>query len=51
MHEPLPTALGRVESEALMDEIRRYLAAVELFRREGFEPRWQLEGTSTEVLR
>jgi len=27
--------------DALMDEIRRYLAAVEAFRREGHEPRWQ----------
>jgi hypothetical protein len=43
---PRPTDL-----EALHDEILRYLDAVELFRREGHEPRWRLEGTSTEVLR
>lgn len=26
--------------DRLLDEIRRYLAAVEAFRREGCEPRW-----------
>jgi hypothetical protein len=29
--------------EALMSEIARYLAAVDLFRECGFEPRWQPE--------
>jgi hypothetical protein len=27
--------------EALLDEIRRYLAAVDAFRRAGYEPRWR----------
>jgi hypothetical protein len=42
---PRPTEL-----EALLDEIRRYLDAVELFRREGRKPEWRLECTTTEVL-
>jgi hypothetical protein len=29
--------------ERLLEEIRRYLAAVDAFRREGHEPRWQAE--------
>ena len=29
-----------VDTEALIDEIERYLVAVEAFRREGCEPRW-----------
>ena len=29
--------------ERLLEEIRRYLAAVETFRREGHEPRWLAE--------
>jgi hypothetical protein len=28
---------------ALVDEIRRYLAAVDVFRAEGAEPRWRAE--------
>jgi hypothetical protein len=31
------------ELDTLLDEIRRYLDAVETFRREGHEPRWRLE--------
>ena len=27
--------------DRLLDEIRRYLAAVDAFRREGYEPRWR----------
>ena len=27
--------------ERLVEEIRRYLDAVETFRREGYEPRWR----------
>ena len=34
--------------DALFDEIHAYLAAVDAFRREGHEPRWQAE---PEVLR
>ena len=29
--------------DRLLDEIRRYLAAVDAFRREGYEPRWLTE--------
>jgi hypothetical protein len=39
------------ELEELFAEISRYLAAVELFRREGHEPSWRVEGTHPEVLR
>lgn len=51
MHEPLTTALRTGELAALMDEITRYLEAVELFRREGHEPSWRREGTTTEVFK
>jgi len=44
-------ALGPEELESLFDEIRVYLEAVEVFRREGHEPRWRHEGLETEVLR
>ena len=47
---PIDIALGPAELEVLLDEIRRYLNAVELFRREGHEPRWRAEGRPTEVL-
>jgi hypothetical protein len=47
--QAIATAPSRVELEALHDEIRRYLAAVELFRREGREPEWRLERTTTEA--
>ena len=29
--------------DRLLDEIRRYLAAVDTFRREGYEPHWLTE--------
>jgi hypothetical protein len=45
---PIDIALSAGDLEALFDEIRRYLEAVDLFRCEGHEPRWRLEG-STEV--
>jgi hypothetical protein len=32
-----------IEFEGLMDEVRRYLAAVDVFRAEGREPRWAAE--------
>lgn len=51
---PLQTndrTLGSVRLESLLDEIRLYLEAVELFRREGREPRWLPEGSEREVLR
>ena len=44
-------ALEPSELESLLDEIRLYLEAVEIFRREGHEPRWRDEGLHTEVLR
>jgi hypothetical protein len=49
-HEIHP-ALEPSELESLLDEIRLYLEAIEIFRREGHEPRWRLEGLHTEVLR
>jgi hypothetical protein len=36
----LHAALGELALEALISEIRRYLAVVEVFRGEGCEPRW-----------
>ena len=32
-----------IEFKGLMDEVRRYLAAVDAFRAEGREPRWAAE--------
>jgi hypothetical protein len=37
-------ALGPEKLAALLAEIRRYLDAVELFRREGREPHWRFKG-------
>jgi hypothetical protein len=51
MTESLATALDPSELEELFDRILRYLEAVELFRREGHEPSWRVEGTHPEVLR
>ena len=42
--------LERGALESLFEEIRRYLEAVDAFRREGHEPRWRIEGFLTEVL-
>ena len=44
-------ALGADGLEVLFDEIRRYLEAIEVFRREGHEPRWRCEANEKEVLR
>ena len=44
-------ALEPSELESLLAEIRLYLEAIEIFRREGHEPRWRHEGLHTEVLR
>ena len=49
MHDTL--ALWPAELDRLLVEIRRYLEAVETFRREGHEPRWGRESPETEVLR
>ena len=35
-----------LDLDALIDDIRRYLDAVDAFRREGHEPRWQEDLTS-----
>jgi hypothetical protein len=42
--------LGSAGLETLVDEIRLYLEAVELFRREGREPRWLSERSEKEAL-
>jgi hypothetical protein len=34
---------GKPAIDRLLDEIRRYLAAVDALRREGCEPRWLAE--------
>lgn len=44
------SALGPGELALLFAEIRLYLEAVDLFRREGCEPRWRRENRETEVL-
>jgi len=36
-----------LDLDELIDEIRRYLDAVDAFRREGHEPRWQEDLTTT----
>jgi hypothetical protein len=45
------SALGPPEIALLLAEIRLYLEAVDLFRREGHEPRWRRESRAKEVLR
>jgi hypothetical protein len=45
------SALGPVELARLFAEIHVYLEAVDLFRREGREPRWRRESRVKEVLR
>jgi hypothetical protein len=47
--EAIEIAPGPAELETLLDEIRRYLEAVELDRREGHEPSWRVEGIAREV--
>jgi len=37
------TKQTNVAVERLVEEIRRYLAAVDAFRSEGYGPRWQAE--------
>ena len=32
-----------IDTDGLLDEVRRYLAAVDVFRAEGREPRWSAE--------
>ena len=48
---PIAIAFDQSELDELFAEILRYLEAVELFREEGHEPSWRVEGTHTEVLR
>lgn len=38
--DAIPSVPGERALNALIDEIRRYLDVVELFRAEGCEPRW-----------
>ena len=47
-NRPLP---GAAEPGSLHGEVCRYLAAVDLFRREGCEPRWLGERAEKEALR
>jgi hypothetical protein len=43
----MTTELTReLEVDGLIDEIGRYLAAVEVFRAEGQEPQWSREGAA-----
>lgn len=42
--------IAQVDSEGLIDEVRRYLVAVEAFRAEGQEPRWSPEGRAAAVV-
>jgi len=46
----IPIVVGPAELESLFAEIRRYLDAVDVFRRAGHEPSWRTE-TAQEVLR
>jgi hypothetical protein len=39
------------ELESLLDEIRLYLEAIDVFRGEGHEPSWRPERAEKEVLR
>jgi hypothetical protein len=39
--EDMSTAVESLDPDALIDEIRRYLAAIDTFRREGHEPCWR----------
>jgi hypothetical protein len=41
------SASPTLDVEALLREIRRYLAAVDEFRRLGHEPRWQPERSTS----
>ena len=45
------SAPGADELTTLHDEIRRYLDAVDAFRREGREPSWRRELAEEEALR
>jgi hypothetical protein len=44
-------APSSTELESLLDEIRLYLEAIDVFRSEGHEPRWRREVAEKEVLR
>ena len=37
------TVEAPIETDGLLDEVRRYLDAVDVFRAEGREPRWSAE--------
>lgn len=42
--------IAQVSSDGLIDEVRRYLVAVEAFRAEGREPRWSPEERGVAVV-
>lgn len=46
----IQTTIAPEDLADLLDEIRRYLAAIEMFRHEGCEPSWRFE-SRVEVLR
>jgi hypothetical protein len=41
----------QISTRLLMDEVRRYLAAVDVFRAEGHEPQWAAERLTEEPQR
>lgn len=42
--------IAQLDTDGLIDEVRRYLVAVEAFRAEGREPRWFPEERVVSVL-
>jgi hypothetical protein len=40
--------VNRRQIRILIDEAERYLAAVDAFRAEGYEPRWRPEASASE---
>jgi hypothetical protein len=41
---------AQLDIDGLIDEVRRYLVAVEAFRAEGLEPRWSTEASVPAVV-
>jgi hypothetical protein len=41
---------AQLDTDGLIDEVRRYLVAVEAFRAEGREPRWSTEASVPAVV-
>ena len=42
-------AIAHIDSDELLDEVARYLAAVDAFRAEGCEPSWRREAADPAV--